>query len=154
MFAFSSGLYFLNQQRNSGKITGYRSHDKCIWKLDRNNLHSSVRQYASPSDLSVTFFSVSCLPQTLMLECLYFSPTTGSLYDDGCMTKHTICPVLAGIVLVLRALSRHPSQSTKMSQLGIQSARIVPHCGTARLSATQGRPIKCYPFHTSNLLTI
>jgi len=30
MFAFSSGLYFLNQQRNSGKITGYRSHDKCI----------------------------------------------------------------------------------------------------------------------------
>ena len=28
-------------------------------------------------------FSVSCLPQNLMLECLHFSPTMGPLYDDA-----------------------------------------------------------------------
>ena len=27
-------------------------------------------------------FSISCLPQNLMLECLHFSPTAESLYDD------------------------------------------------------------------------
>ena len=38
--------------------------------------------------------------------------------------RHTIRPVLARIVPVLRALSRSPGQSTKMSRLGIQPTRI------------------------------
>jgi len=69
-------------------------------------------------------------------------------------TRLTIRPVLVGTVPVLRILSRRSGQSTKMSQLGIQSGRIVPDSGVARLSATRGGPIKCRPFHTSNLLTI
>jgi len=32
------------------------------------------------------FLSVSCLPQSLMLECLHFSPITASLYYDGWMS--------------------------------------------------------------------
>jgi len=51
-------------------------------KVDRNNLHASVRQRASPSDLFFSlFFSLSCLPQDLMLEYFHFS-TAESLYDD------------------------------------------------------------------------
>ena len=77
-----------------------------------------------------------------------------SLQPSFSMAKHTIRPVLAGTVPVLRALSRRPGQSNKMSRVSIQSARIVPHSGVARLSAARGRPIKSHPFHTSNLLTI
>jgi len=67
---------------------------------------------------------------------------------------HTIRPVLAGTVPVLRVLSRRPGQSTKMSRLGIQPARIVPHSVEARSSAARDWPIKCRRFHTSDLLTI
>ena len=42
--------------------------------------------WASPSDLHFTFFSVSCLPKSLMLEYRHFSATTGTLYYDGWMT--------------------------------------------------------------------
>ena len=49
------------------------------------------------------------------------------LEDTSPKPRHTIRPVLAGTVLVLRALSRRPGQSTKISRLGIQSAMIVPH---------------------------
>ena len=62
------------------------------------------------------------------------------------IARHTIRPVLAGTVAVLRVLSRRPGQSAKMSRLGIQSARIVPHSGVARLSAARGRPINVPPF--------
>jgi len=52
-------------------------------KIDRNNLHASVCQCAPTSDLFCSlFFSLSCLPQTLMLEFFHFSPTAESLYDD------------------------------------------------------------------------
>ena len=62
------------------------------------------------------------------------------------LVRQTIRLVLAGTVPVLRALSRRPGQSTKMSRLGIQSARIVPHMWRSEA--------KCRPFRTSNLLTI
>jgi len=42
----------------------------------------------------------------------------------------------------------------KMSRLGIQSDRIVPHSGVERLNVARGGPVKCRAFHTSNLLTI
>jgi len=50
---------------------------KCIakhLKPGKNNLHASVRQWAPPYDLFFPFFSVSCLPQNWMLECLRFLP--------------------------------------------------------------------------------
>jgi len=59
------------------------------------------------------------------------------------MTRHTICPVSARTAPVLKALSQHPGQSTKMSQLGIQSARMVPHSGVARLSAALSTHLIC-----------
>ena len=39
-----------------------------------------------------------------------------------CLIRHTIRPVLAGIVAVFKALSRRPGQSTKKPRIGIQSA--------------------------------
>jgi len=54
---------------------------------------------------------------------------------NSTMIRHTTRPILAGTVPVLRALSRRPGQLTKMSRLGIQSARIVSHSGVARLRA-------------------
>jgi len=43
-------------------------------------------QYANvhphPIYFVLYFFSLSCLPQILMLECFHFSPTAESLYDD------------------------------------------------------------------------
>jgi len=77
-----------------------------------------------------------------------------SLERMSCLVRHTTRPVLAGTVPGLRALSWHPGQSTKMSRLGIQSDRIVPHSGVVRQIASWGHPIKCRTFHTSNLLTI
>jgi len=65
--------------------------------------------------------------------------------------RHTIRPVVAG---PSRFRGLCPGQSTKMSRLGIQSARIVPHSGVAKLSAARSRPIKCHPFRTLKLLTI
>jgi len=61
---------------------------------------------------------------------------------NNSIIRLTIRPVLAGTVPVSRALSRRPGQSTKMSRLGIQSARIVPHNGVI---AGRGGPIKCRP---------
>jgi len=65
-----------------------------------------------------------------------------------------VTPASAPSELQLELIKRRPGQSTKMSRLGIQSARIVPHSGVARLSAAQGRLTKCRPFHTLYLLTI
>jgi len=50
-----------------------------IWIHAQNNLHTFVRCCAPPSDF---FFSVSRLPQNLILESLHSSPTARSLGDD------------------------------------------------------------------------
>jgi len=75
---------------NSGNLIRCRSHDKCLVK----HLKPWSEQFAclcTPMRTShwlmfhFFFFSVSCLPQSLILECLHFSDTTGSLHYDGWM---------------------------------------------------------------------
>jgi len=80
-----------------------------IWNFDRNSLYASVRQGAPPSYLSFTFFffSVSCLPQSLMLECLHFSHTTGFLHYDGWMTlqlERFVFVLLLSVLVVYKHL--------------------------------------------------
>jgi len=51
--------------------------------IGRNSLQASVLQCAPPSDLVCSlFFSLTCSPQNLTLECFHFSPNAESLYDD------------------------------------------------------------------------
>jgi len=79
----------------------------------------------------------------MMSTSCYLGPGFSYLRNSEILIRHTIRPVSAGTVPVLRALSRRPGQSTKMSRLGIQSARIVPHSGVARLSAAISTPQIC-----------
>jgi len=83
-----------------------------IWNLDRNSVHAPVPQCRLHAHFTyLLVFSVSCFPQSLMLDCLQLSPTTGSLYFDcwlrlqlGCcqsalllvlvMCKHLFCNAL------------------------------------------------------------
>jgi len=48
------------------------------------NLTTQVKWGTGLSDtfLNPIIISISCLPQNLMLECLYFSSTARPLYDD------------------------------------------------------------------------
>ena len=52
---------------------------KNIWNPEQNNEGASMRCWTPPSD-PFLFFSASRLPWNLMLECLHFSPSAGSLY--------------------------------------------------------------------------
>jgi len=72
---------------DSVQTIGCQPRGKCVAKhlkpgLKLKHLHSVCMS----TPIRFLFFSVSCLPQNLMLDCLYGSPTDRSLYDDDWMT--------------------------------------------------------------------
>jgi len=57
--------------------------------------------------LTYLYFFVSCLPQSLMLECLDFAPTNGSLYYDEWETlqsEHCQSVLLLSVLVVCKHL--------------------------------------------------
>ena len=82
-------IYWLLQ--NLGKLFGCWSHDKCI----AMHLKSWSEQFTclcapmcTPIWLSHFSYWLAVYLKVVMLKCLHFSHTTGSLYYDGWMTLH------------------------------------------------------------------
>jgi len=75
-----------------------------IWNFYWNSLHAPERQCIPTFDLffPFTFSLIAVYVKDLMLECLNFSHTTGSLHYDGWMTLRLGCCVLLLSMLLMR----------------------------------------------------